>query len=281
MNSKRNKEKAQRPAPIYIVSGGSGASGGQIVETVLAQFPGIQVPIIKITYVRRKEQLEEAASKASVTGGIIVHTLVNGELRKALTREGRKLNVKTIDLMGPLLNWLAEELGLKPLGQPGLYRQLHQDYFNRIEAFEFTAAHDDGQRPEDLPRADIILLGVSRSGKTPLSMYLAVEGWKVANVPVIPGIPLPRELYQSDRRRVIGLDIEHDDLLSHRKKRQEHMGATGPSAYTNPSAVFEELEFARSIYKKNRFSLISVTNKPIETIAVEIIDLIGGFGEKS
>jgi regulator of PEP synthase PpsR (kinase-PPPase family) len=272
--SKNNEGRANKLPPIYIVSGGSGASGKQIVETVLAQFPGIHVPTIKISYVRQREQIEEAVSKALTTGGTIVHTLVDNDLRKTLIRLGKKKEVTTIDLMGPLLGRLAEVLGQEPLGQPGLYRQLHKDYFDRIAAIEFTVAHDDGQRPQELPSADIVLLGVSRCGKTPLSMYLAVQCWKVANIPIVFELPLPQELYEVDRNRVIGLDIEYEHLMNHRKKRQMSMGMIGPSSYAEPSAVYKELEFSQRIYKKGGFAVVNVTNKPIETIADEIIKLI-------
>ncbi|HAM53150.1 MAG TPA: transcriptional regulator [Nitrospiraceae bacterium] len=268
------EDRTRRPPPIYIVSAGSGASGEQIVETVLAQFPQIQVPIIKIAHVRQKEQIEDAVVEAVTTGGTIVHTLVNNDLRKALIHSGKKQNVETIDLMGPLLDRLTEVLGREPLGQAGLYRQLHQAYFDRIAAIEFTVGHDDALEPQDLSLADIVLLGVSRCGKTPLSMYLAVQGWKVANIPIVLGIPLPHQLREIDRHRVIGLSIDYEQLMIHRKRRQERMGITGPSPYTKPSMVLEELEAAQKIYKEGGFRVITVTNKPVETIADEVIGLI-------
>ncbi len=173
-------------------------------------------------------------------------------------------------------------LGQKPLGRPGLYRQVHRDYFQRVEAIDFAVAHDDGQKPEDLAKADIVVIGVSRSGKTPLSMYLAVQGWKVANIPLVMGIPPPGELFQIDRRRVIGLTIEYDHLMVHRKKRQERMGVAGPSAYTDPSKIFDEIEAAKRIYQKGGFPVVGVTNKPLETISDEITRLITrSFGDVS
>jgi len=279
MKSKKKKSPSpdrttikREPAPIYLVSGSSGASGEQIIETVLAQFPKIQVPIIKMTYVRRGEQVNEVIAKASKTGGTVVHTLVDPALRKALIRQGGKQNVVTIDLMGDLLERLADVLGCPPKGKPGLYRKLRKEYFDRISAIEFTITHDDGQRAYDLSSADIVLTGVSRSGKTPLSMYLAVHGWKVANIPLILEVPPPPELFRINRRRVIGLSISYEDLLMHRKKRQEEMGASGPLKYTDRFTVLEELEAARKTCKKGGFHLISVTGKPIESIAEEIIE---------
>jgi len=162
--------------------------------------------------------------------------------------------------MGNLIDHLSDVLGSPPVGKPGLYRKLRKDYFDRISAIEYTIKHDDGQMAEDLSSSDIVLTGVSRSGKTPLSMYLAVHGWP--------------ELFRIDRRCVIGLTISYEDLMMHRKKRQEKMGPVGLSTYTDRFSVLEELEAARKICKKGRFHVISVTGKPIESIADEIIEYL-------
>jgi regulator of PEP synthase PpsR (kinase-PPPase family) len=273
--------REEKTSPVYLVSGASGASGEQIIETVLAQFRGIQVPIIKVTHVRKSEQVKDVVSKASKTGGTVVHTLVNAELRKALVSLAEKRNIMTIDLMGPLLDRLADVSGISPTGKPGLYRKLHKDYFDRVAAIEFTMAHDDGQRTQDLKSADIVLIGISRCGKTPISMYLAVHGWKVANVPLVMEVPPPQELHKIDRRRVIGLSIAYEHLMIHRKKRQESMGVSGPFKYTDRSIVSQELEGARKSFKKGGFHVISVTDKPIESIAEEIIEyLVRSFKKK-
>jgi len=260
--------------PLYLVSGGSGASGEQLIETVLAQFPGTHVPVIKMTHVRQKAQLREIVLKASKTEGTIVHTLVNSVLRKTLISLGDRHAVTTIDLMGGLLERLEHVLGCSPKGKPALYRKLHKEYFDRIAAIEFTMAHDDGQRTHDLPSADIVLTGVSRCGKTPLSMYLAVHGWKVANVPLVLEVPPPRELLRMDRRRVIALSIAYEHLMVHRRERQAGMGISGPSKYTDRATVLLELEAARKIVKKGGFHTVSVTDKPVESIAEEIIEYL-------
>ncbi len=260
--------------PVYLVSGASGSSGEHLIETVLAQFPGTHVPVIKMTHVRQKAQLKEIIMKASKTQGTIVHTLVDAGLRKALISLGEKHSVTTIDLMGGLLDRLEHVLGCSPKGKPGLYRKLHKEYFDRIAAIEFTMAHDDGQRSHNLPSADIVLTGVSRCGKTPLSMYLAVHGWKVANVPLVLEVPPPQELLRMDRRRVIGLSIAYEHLMVHRRERQAGMGISGPSRYTDRAIVLQELEAARRTFKKGGFHIISVTDKPIESIAEEITEYL-------
>lgn len=273
MGSDKTKGK-KVPPPVYIVSGGSGASGRQIVETALAQFPQLDVPVIKKDHVRNLRQIREVVKKASAEDGTVVHTLVESRLREALVRLGREYGVVTIDLMGPLLEQMAAQSRSIPLEKPGLYRKLRKDYIERVEAIDFTVVHDDGKTAEDLPGADIVILGVSRSGKTPLSMYLAVHGWKVANVPIVRDMPLPRAVYRTERRKVIGLSIEYTHLMEHRKRREALLGAGIMTDYSRPSLVFAEIEAARKIYRDGGFHVVDVTDKPIEIIADEIIQAV-------
>ncbi len=263
--------KKGTPAPIHIVSGGSGASGLQIVETALAQFPALQVPVVVRNHVTSSGQVETAVKAAAADGGTLVHTLVDRALRDALVRLAARRGVVAIDLMGPLLGQVAEQTGAKPLGQPGLYRKLRKDYFDRVEAIDFAVSHDDGNKPDSILDADIVIVGVSRCGKTPLSMYLAVRGWKVANVPIVKGVPLPDAVFRADRGRVIGLTIACRQLLEYRKRREAQMGMVGMSSYSSPAAVLEELEAAGRICRKGGFDVVDVTDKPIEIIADEVV----------
>jgi regulator of PEP synthase PpsR (kinase-PPPase family) len=176
--------------------------------------------------------------------------------------------------MGELIDWAQQVLGQEPLGIPGIYRQLHKDYFERVAAIEYSMAHDDGKHPEGWLQADILLAGVSRTGKTPLSLYLSVLGWKVANLPLVSGISTPRELSQLDRRKVIGLTIEPGQLLLHRQERQKTLGAPGSSQYVDPLKVYEEIREAEAVFRRSGFAVIDVTDKPIESNADEIIRLI-------
>ena len=200
--------------------------------------------------------------------------MVDARLRRTLTQLAQDQDVVCIDLMGDLLSRLSEVLDQEPIGRPGLYRQLHHAYFERVAAIEFAMAHDDGQNRDGWPQAEIVLTGVSRVGKSPLSMYLSVLGWKVANVPLVKSISPPSELFQLDRRRVIGLSIEPGQLVIHRQQRQRRLGAPGPSAYTDPAAINEELEAAQKVFQRGRFTVVDVTDKPIETSADEIIERV-------
>ncbi len=259
---------------IYIVSGGVGASGEQLVQTVLAQFPGKNVVVSTVGNVRQISQIEEVVAQAQEGQGMIVHTLVDARLRSALTNLAHLEGVPDIDLMGALLSQLTDVLGREPLGQPGLYRQFRRAYFERVGAIEFTLAHDDGKNPRGWPQADIVLVGVSRTGKTPLSVYLSVLGWKVANVPLVPEIPTPRELFELDSRRVVGLTIDSDQLLMLREQRIKRMGARRPSTYVDPETIEAEIQAALKVFRQGQFAMIDVTDKPIETSADEIIKLV-------
>jgi hypothetical protein len=266
---------------IYLISGGVGTSGEQLVRTVLAQFPDPEVVLIVVPHIRHAQQLEQVVANAQEKGATLVHTLVDGELRQSLAELCEQRGVFSIDLMGRLFDRLAERLGEQPLGQPGLYRQLHKDYYERVAAIDYTLAHDDGQDPQTWSQADMLLVGVSRVGKTPLSVYLSVLGWKAANYPLVPGIDPPEALSKLDPRRVIGLVIEPGQLISLRRERQRRIGAFGPGAYTDPESVFEEVEFANRFFKRHGFSTLDVTDKPLETTADEVIRLITGRFESS
>ncbi len=271
----KTEEQHERvPPPIYIISGGAGASGEQLVHTVLAQFPDSRVPVITLGNIREIEQLEKIVARAQESGGILVHTLVDTRLREALVRLAAHAQVVAIDLMGELLTRLTDLVGCAPAGRPGLYRQLHRDYFERVAAIEFTMAHDDGKSPQGWPQADIVLTGVSRTGKTPLSIYLSVLGWKVANVPLILELPTPPELQQVDPRRAVGLTIDPDQLLMLREQRVSRMGARRPTVYVDPEKVREEIQMAQRFFRQRGFSVIDVTDKPIESSADEVIRII-------
>jgi regulator of PEP synthase PpsR (kinase-PPPase family) len=220
------------------------------------------------------EQIEQVVAEASAREGTIVHTLVDAELRHTLIDLAQARGVAEIDLMGPLLSRLADILGRRPIAHPGLYRSLHQAYFDRVAAIEFSMAHDDGQRPAGWAQADIVLVGPSRVGKTPLSMYLAVLGWKVANVPLIPGQPMPSGLFTLDQRRVIGLTMEAGQLLFYRRQRQHRLGGRSLGNYTDPAKIHEEIEVARSLCHHHGFFVLDVTDKPIEATADQVADRI-------
>jgi regulator of PEP synthase PpsR (kinase-PPPase family) len=233
-------------------------------------------------HVRRPEQVKEIVAQAAANDGTIVHTVVDADLRSAVHQYADEYGVVAIDLMGPLLDRLSTLLQQRPLGQPGLYRRLNQAYFERVAAIDYAMKHDDGLNAGGWPEAEIVLVGVSRVGKTPLSMYLAVLGWKVANVPLVPDIDPPPSLSELDPRRVIGLTIDPMRLVFHREQRRRRLGAPGLEAYTDPKAVYKEIERARQLCRRGGLTIIDVTDKPIEASANQIIDMITRrFGKRA
>jgi [pyruvate, water dikinase]-phosphate phosphotransferase / [pyruvate, water dikinase] kinase len=259
-------------SPIYVVSGALGANGELLARTVLAQFR-VQAPIFIIGHVSAPEDIYAAVERARTSDGCIVHTLVNKRLRALLIERSAERGVYAFDLAGPLLEYLSQRLDQEPLGIPGLYRQQQIAYFRRVEAIEFTVAHDDGKRAEDLPHADIVLMGPSRCGKTPLSMYLAMIGWKVANVPIAPGVEPPALLFEIDKRRIVALQIAPAQLMAHRKWRQQRLG-TDEGLYTDRAAVVDELRQYNHFVFRHGFPTLDVTDKPIETSGDEVVQMI-------
>jgi regulator of PEP synthase PpsR (kinase-PPPase family) len=242
-----------------------------LVHTLLAQFPIDAVRVTTVGNVRYPEQITEALLQAQKMNALVVYTLVDPSLHDHLMQEAQRLPVQAMDLMGPIMSWVVEKLGMQPKAQPGLYRQLHSEYFERVSAIDFTMAHDDGKNPDGWRQAKAVLVGVSRVGKTPLSVYLAVLGWKVANVPLVPQLPVPEGLFSLDPQRVIGLTVEPDQLLQYRRRRQQQLGAPGPSIYADPNAIYEEVEEALTVFRKGRFKIVDMTEKTIEQGADEII----------
>lgn len=269
-----NTKKRILPAPIYVISGGRGIAGNNLVQSLLIQYPDNDTPVIIVPQIENEDQVFDVIMKAKTDGGLIAHTMVNPELRKMVNETSKEFGVRTVDLMGELADYLDETLDVKPLKHPGLYRELNHQYFDRIESIEYTLSHDDGMSPQRLKNAEIILTGVSRSGKTPLSVYLAMYGWKVANVPLVNGIQPPAELFEVDPGRVFGLHIGASHLIAHRKKRLLGWNNHQNESYIDERAVREEIRNAMFIFDKGGFSVLNVSNKPIESTANEILNLM-------
>jgi regulator of PEP synthase PpsR (kinase-PPPase family) len=267
-------KKTEKAEPIYVVSGGKGLAGNNMVHSLLIQYPNNNVPVIIVPQLTEEQQLIDLVEKVKKEGGLITHTLVNRHLRDFLTHLCDENGVKHIDYMGQLADYLDEKLDIPSLQSPGLYREINQKYFDRIDAIEFTLNHDDGLSPAKLKNAEIILTGVSRSGKTPLSVYLAMYGWKVANIPLVDGIEPPKELFEVDPQRVFGLNISSGQLISHRMKRLVSLNNTDNTNYVDERLVLHEIRNANFIFEKGHFTVINVSNKPIETSANEILNMM-------
>jgi len=260
---------------VYLLSGGVGASGEQLARTVLAQFPDADVDIQIFPKVFSRKQIRQILQQALDEDAIVAHTFVDPILRKEVEKFSDQLNLIAVDLVGSLMELLANQLGQQPLGKPGLYRQLHKSYFDRIGAMDYTLDHDDGKNSQGWADAEIVLVGPSRVGKTPISLYLSVIGWKVANIPIVAGISLKKSFFDLDVRRIIGLTISPSELIEHRKHRQSRLGVGhSKSDYVTPEKVFGEIEALDEFLKHHDLPVIDVTGKPIETSADEVLRIL-------
>ena len=259
---------------MFIVSGGSGATGQLLAETLLAQFPDCEVQLRCFKDCCATEELDRILERARELDAIVVHSLVDPNLRTYLMTRAETHALVSHDLFGELLTLLEQRLGRPPLAAPGRYRTLRREYFDRIEAIEFAVDHDDSQNLASIGCSDIVLVGVSRTGKTPLSMYLAMKGWRVANVSFLPEIGWHEELDHVDRGRIVGLSIELDRLLTHRKQRSAEVGLGRATPYSSEESLFLELEALREALKRHRVPIVDVTDKPLETSAHEVVELV-------
>ncbi len=257
--------------PILAVSDGTGSSAEHLVRSMLAQFGDPEVPLLKLPGIGLPADVEQAVALARERRALmVVYTILAPDLRDLLQRRCRELDIPGVDLLGGMLDHLVAAFGAPSMFRPGLYRRLHGEYFQKVEAIDYAISHDDGQGLDTLEQADVILLGVSRTGKTPLSMYLAMQGYKAANVPLVAGMIPPRQLLACDARRQVGLVINTGLLLEYRSHRLSGLGAQ-PGQYTDPGRVFHEMEAAREYFRRHRLPIVDVTNKPIESSAAEIV----------
>jgi len=260
---------------ILVASDGTGRTAELVVRAALVQFRGAEVRLQVRPRVRTPEDVRRAVREAGETGALIVHTLVSADLRSMMLTEGRARDVAVIDLLGPLLLRLEALLEAAPLLRPGLFREMDAEYRRRFEVMQFTVTHDDGQDPGGLPQADLVLVGVSRTSKTPLSMFLAWRGLRVANVPVVQPLPLPEQLSRVDARKVVGLTLKPERLLELRRSRLSQMETPPRFPYADPRQIWAELEYARQLCARAGWPVVDVTDKSIEEVAVEVLLLTG------
>ena len=264
---------------IILLSDGTGETAALMTKAAMVQFSDQNVFFNRYKNVRNETQidaiLESACETQIAQPDLVIYTMVSPELRAFLLSAAVKRGIPTIDLLGPLLHGLGSYFGYKPNAIAGLLHNVGESYFHRISAMEYTLQHDDGRDLTELDQADLIILGISRTSKTPLSMYLSHQGWKIANVPLIKGFEVPPEVYAVDQRRVIGLTIDATELATIRRNRLERLGQDKGGDYADPEKVIEETEYAGEIFSKHRrWPVFNVTGKALEEIAAEIIKLM-------
>ncbi len=260
---------------IFIVSDATGLTAENVIKAVILQFKPSTVEIKRISRVRNKPRIVEAVQIASKARGIIIHTLVSQELRKTLLSEAAEYCVPTVDLIGPMMKVLTDFFEMPPIVSPGLQHELSEGYFRGIESIEFTINHDDGRDPDGLYLADIVIVGVSRTSKTPLSMFLSNQySLRVANIPIILELDLPHQLFRFNKDRIIGLTISPKRLIEIRKIRIQRIKGQAPSGYADYDRILKELIYSHQIFASQSWTIIDVTEKSIEETASEIIDIM-------
>jgi [pyruvate, water dikinase]-phosphate phosphotransferase / [pyruvate, water dikinase] kinase len=258
---------------IFVLSDGSGQTAKRVLEAALLQFDRIAM-VVRIPHVASIAEVKEVVAEAARRRGMIVYTLVAIDLRQTLHRVATEHEVIAVDLLGSLLGKLQEFFHRMPWGRPGLLHQGHEEYIARVDAMEFTVRHDDGQIVEDLSRADVVLVGASRTSKTPISFYLAYRGWKVANLPLVLGLEPAEALRVLDPHVVVGLTIDPDRLALLRRARLERCGVEKGSAYTDPTRIREELRYCLNLCHAYQWPVIDVTGKAVEEMASEVMNLV-------
>ena len=260
---------------VILVSDGTGETAAQMTKAAMVQFANKDVYFTRYKNVRNEAQIEAICEDAAVDHELLVYTIVSPLLRAFLVNKAREKSLPCVDLLGPLLVGLASYFGYEPKSIAGLLHDVNESYFERIAAMEYTIAHDDGKDLTSLDKADAVILGISRTSKTPLSMYLSHQGWRVANIPLIHGFTVPKELYEVDQRRIIGLTIDAQDLATIRRARLERLGQNQGGEYADIDKVNQEIEYANEIFRKNRrWPVFNVTGKALEETASEIIKLM-------
>lgn len=264
---------------IIIISDGTGETASLMTKAAVVQFGERDITYTRYKNIRTKLQIEAIFQDAAERHDLVVYTLVSPELRRYIQELAPNYKVPTIDLLGPLLNTLSAFFQSGPMEQPGLFHGVNEQYFKRIAAMEYTIQHDDGKNLHMLDEADIVILGISRTSKTPLSMYLSLQGYKVCNIPIVTGIPLPQEVYGVNPNKIVCLTIQADVLHSIRKARLERLGKD-PSDhrgenYASLEHVVKDIEYANDIFRANkRWPVFDVSGKALEETATEVLRIV-------
>lgn len=260
---------------IDVVSDSTGETAEKVVRAALLQFPQAGAVIRLHTRVRTKEIVRPILERAAKERALCVFTVVSPELREYIHAQTSELRVEAVDVIGALIGKLANFLDREPINMPSSMLPLSDEYFRRIEAVEFAVKSDDGKEPRNFKKADLVLVGVSRTSKTPLSTLLAQRGLKVANQPLVLGVPPPPELDEAPQDRVVGLTIGIDQLCEIRQARLRQLGMPAETNYALREHVKEELEFASRLFRAHpNWPIIDVTGRAIEESAVIILETL-------
>ncbi|WP_373598600.1 pyruvate, water dikinase regulatory protein [Paraclostridium bifermentans] len=266
---------------IYVISDSVGETAQQVTKAAISQFKlKDDYEIRRFPYVIEVDFLKEILESAKEENAIVIYTLVEKELLEFTEQFCTEENLSCVDLMTPILRQISSKIGIKPKREPGIIRKLDESYFKRVEAIEFAVKYDDGKDQRGILQADVVLLGISRTSKTPLSMYLANKNIKVANVPLVPEIPIPKEVFEINQKKIIGLTNTPEKLNQIRQERLKSLGLSSNANYAKFDRILQELDYSDKIMKKVGCPVIDVSNKAIEETAGIIMDIMKENGLK-
>ena len=265
---------------LHLISDSTGGTLDGVTKACLAQFEGIEVEEHIWTLVRTERQLKRVIEAIKESPGPVMFTLVDPALAKIVHRHCKALNVPSIALLQPAIEAFSQYFKLDSMERPGLQHTLNEEYFARMDAVDYALHHDDGQKTQNLSEADVILTGVSRTSKTPTSIFLANRGIKAANVPLVPNIPIPEELTTSKGQRVVGLTARPEHLVGIRKTRLKQLGQEQSTDYLNLEQVEDEVKNARHLFTRMGWPVIDVTRRSVEETAAEILSLLARMKEQ-
>jgi [pyruvate, water dikinase]-phosphate phosphotransferase / [pyruvate, water dikinase] kinase len=257
---------------LHLISDATGETLIAVSRAAAAQYEGTSSVEHIYPLVRTEAQLERAIAEIKATSGIVLFTLVDPVLARKLEAACQAMGMPCLSVLQPILNLFQAYLGAAGAARPGAQHMLNANYFNRIEALNYTMAHDDGQLCENYEEADVVLIGVSRSSKTPTSIYLANRGIKTANIPLVPDVPLPKSIFGLKKPLIVGLLASAERLVLVRQNRLEALHAQFDSSYVDPVAVTEEVVQSRKLFTHYGWPVIDVTRRSIEETAAAIID---------
>ncbi len=256
---------------LHMVSDSTGETLNVVARAALAQFDDIDQTEHHWTMVRNEGHIREMLDGVRENPGFVLYTLVDNDLRSLLENGCRELKVPCIPILDPVINALGSYLKAEVQAAPGRQHVMDAEYFSKIEALHFVLNHDDGQSPRTLNQADIIIVGVSRTSKTPTCIYLANRGLKAANVPIVPGCQLPKELLEAERPLIVGLINDPRQLVQIRRNRLKSLGQDEETDYIDLDTVTREVQEARRLYSSRKWPTIDVTRKSIEEVAASIL----------
>lgn len=260
---------------VYVISDSIGETAEFVVKAVASQFNAGQIQVKRVPFVSEIETVMEVIEEAGEFNSILVYTLVVPDLKEALEKAAQEKGIPTVDILGPMMQAFSQVMANDPRMEPGLMRRLDEEYFRRIAAIEFAVKYDDGKDPRGMLRSDVVLIGVSRTSKTPLSMYMAnYKRIKVANLPLVPEIEPPEELFKVQGNKLVGLTISPQQLYEIRLERLKTLGLTTTANYASMKRILEELDYAEKIMKKLGCPMFDVSNKAVEEAAHYILDYI-------